>query len=755
MLMNVKNFVKDNNLEAIFSKGSFGIEKEGLRTKLDGQLALTPHPKAFGSRSHHPYVQTDFSESQLELVTPPTLSLKEQHRWLVALHDVAHRSLLEDEYIWPFSMPSIMPEEKKIPIIDVEDKKEIIYREKLADKYGKRKQMISGIHFNFSFTPEFTEALNELNLEEKETLNALYLKLSRNFIRYQWLITYLYGASPVCHPTFDDGESQGVYTRSIRNSPIGYHNTFSDRVSYASVESYVEDIEHFVKEGQLIEEREYYGSARLRGKGKAARGLLTDGVKYVELRSFDNNPFDSLGFTLEQSKFVHLFLLTMLWIDQNSTDEDIDLGMKKNERTAGENPFEPSQYKEEGLLLLDEMRATAKDLGLDASYSKTVEEASIAFEEPERTLAAQVVKAVEEAGSYMALGSELGQAYKQESYDKPFLLRGFENMEMSTQLLLFDALQLGVEVDVLDEQDHFLKLTYDDKVEYVKNGNMTSKDTYISHWTMANKTVTKKLLAEAGYSIPKGEEFVSIEEAIDQYPLFKDKAIVIKPKSTNYGIGISIFKNPPKEDGYKEALEIAFKEDTEVLVEEFISGTEYRFFVINGRTEAVLLREPANVVGDGVKTVAELIEAKNDHPYRGEKHRAPLEKIQMGPIETLMLKEQNRTFDSVLDKDEKVFLRENSNISTGGDSVDVTDDMHESYKGIAEEMAKVLEVNVTGIDLIVPDMTKESTREQPGYTVIEANFNPAMHMHAYVHKGKGRRLTRKVLDMLYPNIKLS
>lgn len=753
--MNVKNFIKDNNLEHVFSKGSFGIEKEGLRTNLDGKLALTKHPETVGSRQHHPYIQTDFSESQLELVTPPTLSLKEQHRWLVALHDVAHRNLLEDEFIWPFSMPNILPDEETIPIIDVEDKKEIQYREKLAEKYGKRKQMISGIHFNFSFAPDFTEKMSQLNIDQRETLDYLYLKLSRNFIRYQWLITYLYGASPVCHPSFDNGENQGVYTRSIRNSPIGYHNTFSDRVSYASVQSYVEDIERFVKEGQLIEEREYYGSARLRGKGKAARGLLREGVKYVELRSFDNNPFNSLGFTIEQSQFVHLFLLTMLWIEQNSTDDEIDLGMKQNELTAGENPFEPSQFKEEGLLLLDEMMTTAKELGLDSSYIKSVEEAIVAFEEPERTLAAQVVKAVEKEGSYMALGSKLGQAYKQESYEKPFLLRGFEQMEMSTQLLLFDALQLGIEVDILDEQDQFLKLTHDKHVEYVKNGNMTSKDTYISHWIMANKTVTKKILADEGYIIPGGEEFVSIEDALNHYPLFKDKAIVVKPKSTNYGIGISIFKNPPKEEGYKEALEIAFKEDSEVLVEEFIKGTEYRFFVVNGRTEAVLLREPANVVGDGEKTVAELIEAKNTHPYRGEKHRAPLEKIQMGQIESLMLKEQNRTFESVLEKGEKVFLRENSNISTGGDSVDVTDSMHESYKRIAEEMAEVLGVNVTGIDLIVPDMTKESTPTEPGYTVIEANFNPAMHMHAYVHEGKGRRLTRKVLDMLYPTIQLS
>ncbi|MER2064019.1 MAG: bifunctional glutamate--cysteine ligase/glutathione synthetase, partial [Alkalibacterium sp.] len=254
---------------------------------------------------------------------------------------------------------------------------------------------------------------------------------------------------------------------------------------------------------------------------------------------------------------------------------------------------------------------------------------------------------------------------------------------------------------------------------------------------------------------PGGEEFSSLEEAKKYYAIAMDKAIVIKPKSTNYGIGITIFKQTPERSDYEEALTFAFKEDESILVEEYIAGTEYRFFVLDGRVEAVLLREPANVTGDGEHTVKELIDMKNTHPYRGENHRAPLAKIKRGEIEAMMLKEQGYTFDSIIAPGEKVYLRENSNISTGGDSIDVTDAMHESYKVIAEEIARTLDVKVTGLDLIVPDISKPSTDQNKGYTVIEANFNPAMNMHAFVQKGKGRRLSRKVLDMLYPNIELS
>ena len=176
------------------------------------------------------------------------------------------------------------------------------------------------------------------------------------------------------------------------------------------------------------------------------------------------------------------------------------------------------------------------------------------------------------------------------------------------------------------------------------------------------------------------------------------------------------------------------------------------FFVLNGEVGAVLLRVPANVTGDGEKTISQLIDEKNDDPLRGEDHRAPMAYIEKGSIETLMLKEQDLDFDSVPEEGQTVYLRENSNISTGGDSIDFTDEMHESYNAIAVGIADTLAVKVTGIDLIIPDYTVATTEDKPSYSCIEANFNPAMNMHAYVTEGKGRRLSQGVLAMLFPEL---
>lgn len=125
--------------------------------------------------------------------------------------------------------------------------------------------------------------------------------------------------------------------------------------------------------------------------------------------------------------------------------------------------------------------------------------------------------------------------------------------------------------------------------------------------------------------------------------------------------------------------------------------------------------------------------------------------IQLGALEQLMLKEQGLQIDSIPEQGRQVFLRENSNVSTGGDSIDITDEVDESYKKIAIDAVAALGANISGIDLIIPDKDKPYENHED-YGIIEANFNPAMHMHIYPYAGKSRRLTMDVLHFLYPEL---
>ncbi|WP_439238599.1 bifunctional glutamate--cysteine ligase GshA/glutathione synthetase GshB [Lonepinella sp. BR2919] len=758
--MKLQQIIKQHRLGLLFQQGWFGFEKESQRVYADGSVVTTEHPKAFGRRSYHPYIQTDFAESQLELITPPNKKIEESLRWLSAIHEVVLRTIPDNEYIFPMSMPAGLPSADQIKVAQLDNPEDVAYREHLVKSYGKNKQMVSGIHYNFQLDEELVKVLfgaqNEIQ-SAVEFQNNLYLKIAKNFLRYQWVLLYLLSASPMVDDDyFKHGtpEDLNPIVRSLRSSKYGYVNAPDVNISFDNLNAYVESLEHCVSTGKLIAEKEFYSNVRLKGT-KKARDFLQTGIQYLEFRLFDLNPFAPYGISLNDAKFIHYFILFMAWLDETATQEDVELGKARLGEVALEDPFAVTAYAEEGELLLIALLDMLKEIGADQTALQIVQEKLTHFAQPNKTLCARLVNEIIQSGGYQQLGAKLAKQYKAQAFERFYALSAFDNMELSTQALLFDVIQKGIKTEILDENDQFLCLQHGDHIEYVKNGNMTSHDSYISPLIMENKVVTKKVLAKAGFNVPQSLEFTSLEQAVASYPLFEHRAVVIKPKSTNYGLGITIFQqgvqNP---DDFAKAVEIAFREDQEIMVEDYLKGTEYRFFVLGEETLAVLLRVPANVVGDGERTIAELVAHKNNHPLRGDGSRTPLKRLSLGEIEQLQLKEQGMDIFNTPAKDQIVQLRANSNISTGGDSIDMTDDMHPSYKALAVGIAKAMGAAVCGVDLIIPDLTKPAEPTLQSWGVIEANFNPMMMMHIFPYQGKSRRLTLDVIKMLFPELKI-
>ena len=326
------------------------------------------------------------------------------------------------------------------------------------------------------------------------------------------------------------------------------------------------------------------------------------------------------------------------------------------------------------------------------------------------------------------------------------MLKGYEALELSTQMIIKEAMRRGIEIEVLDWEDNFIRLKKAGKIEYLKQATRTSLDTYISPLIMENKEVTKLILRERGLSVPDGVTIRNGDEYKEKFLRFWGKDIVIKPKSTNFGQGVVILRNPYIENEVINALEQAFEFDHSVLIEEFISGKEYRFLVIGDEVSAILHRVPANVTGDGIHSIAELVEEKNKDPLRGKGYVTPLEKINLGFIEKDYLAFQGKDFNTIPEKNEIVYLRENSNISTGGDSIDFTDDIINEYKTIAVEAAKAVGAKICGADIIIRDIKEKPNKEN--HSIIELNFNPALHIHDFPYKGKNRQVEKKVLDLL-------
>ena len=748
--MIMRDIIKNNNLEELFSNVVIGLEKEGQRVLPNGQISKTDHPKVFGIRHEQPYIQTDFAESQVELITTPEKSEKDVLRVLNAVHEVFLKNIPEDEYIWPLSIPAILPKEDEIRVAQFEKKSDVEYREYLVEKYGKYKQMVSGIHYNFQLDDNFMEKISTITKKDLvSTKNEVYLKLARQFIRYQWLLIYLYGASPLAEDKyFTNGVKPSDFVRSLRTSRFGYVNEEDIKVSYSSLEKYIEDITGYVQNGKLIAEKEFYSSVRFRGADTIVK-FPKQGIKYIEFRLFDLNPFAPFGILEKDIRFVHLFIKTLVWLEEVDKSTSESLGYEYSEKVALSHPFSKVMYEDEGIWLLNKMKELVAELGLYESDIDLINEKIDELQNPELTIGARLLREYKKENSILNVGLNLAKQYKEDALREYYSLSAYSNMELSTQAVIEDAIKSGLKVSIIDENDQFIRLESKEHVEYVKNGNMTSKDSYISPLIMENKVVTKKVLAEKGFRVPKGYEVSSIEEALQKFNYIKNKPIVIKPKSTNFGLGITIFKNGTSSlENYTKAIEFALKEDKDILIEEFIEGTEYRFFVIEGKTEAVLLRVPANVIGDGKHTIRELVEMKNANPLRGDAKKTPLKKIELGEIEQLQLSEQGLNFESILAENEVAYLRENSNISTGGDSIDMTDEVHESYKKLAVEIAEAMMAKVCGVDLIIPNIKDECSKDN--YGVIEANFNPMMMMHIYPHAGESRRLSLNVLRMLFP-----
>lgn len=767
---NLLRQIIEHNLNEDILRGHFGLEKENIRVDKDGRIALTPHPRIFGVKAENPYISADFSESQVEMITPTFDSIEETYHFLEALHDIVSLELKE-EYLWPSSNPPILPDEDIIPIADMGNKGQNEYRLNLAAKYEKKKLCLSGIHFNFSFQDSFLIKLYRVLGQQKsfqEFRNDIYLKVTRNFMRYRWLLIYLTGASPFFHGTFveqcvQEGKrfnKEDYYfpnMNSLRNSEYGYRNKKPLYFPFTSVEQYVERLNGYVRSGELLSIKELYSMIRL----KAATGedpleaLLQHGIKYLEIRTTDLDPFHKSGISKETLAFIHLFLVYMLLIEdrpfgeveQLLADLDQDTLLTKGIMARLNLPNDRCETMQEaGLLMMEEMKEVVRELTPNhQEYMKMLEQNRKALFNPAFSLASRIKNKVKES-SFIEFHLNRAKQYKQDSEHKSYCLPGFEDLELSTQILLKAAIKRGIKFEILDREENFIALTKNEHREYIKQATKTSLDSYITALIMENKIVTKKVLASHGIRVPNGKDYNDINEAMADFEIFKGKQIVIKPKSTNFGLGITIFTGPFSKKDYQKAFELAFAHDRTVLLEEFLTGKEYRFLVMGDEVVGILHRVPANVVGDGIHTIEELVSIKNQDPLRGQGYKTPLEIIRLGEAEEMFLQGQGKSWTDIPKQGEIVFLRENSNISTGGDSIDFTDEIPESYKKIAVRAAKGAGAVFCGVDMVIDDIRKEAGKDN--YGIIEINFNPAIHIHCYPFVGKNRKAEEKILELL-------
>ncbi|EIJ41594.1 glutamate--cysteine ligase [Beggiatoa alba B18LD] len=434
----------------LLKQSTIGLEKESLRVAFDGRIAQTPHPRVLGSALTNPHITTDYSEALLEFITPPSNDLQAPLKFLESTQRFVYQQL-QQEILWANSMPCVVAGEPSIPIAQYGNsnagKMKTIYRNGLGYRYGRVMQVIAGIHFNYSFTPDIWTFLHELE-GKQHSLRTLqddyYFAVIRNLQRYGWIIPFLFGASPaVCKsflsgrkttlPEFDSCTYYKPYATSLRMSDIGYQNRKEGKtgvkVSYDNLDNYICSLTRAIEtpcpeyanigifvDGEYRQlnsnilqiENEYYSTVRPKQPPafleKPTHALKHRGVSYIELRSIDINPFEPLGITQEQLYFSHLLMIYCLLQDSPKIDacekQTIDLNIMAVTH-RGRDPQLQLRRGEENILLrdwmeeiLEQMQAIAEILDrqeTQAIYSPILATYQEMVKDPERTPSARVL----------------------------------------------------------------------------------------------------------------------------------------------------------------------------------------------------------------------------------------------------------------------------------------------------------------------------------------------------------------------------
>ena len=272
----------------------------------------------------------------------------------------------------------------------------------------------------------------------------------------------------------------------------------------------------------------------------------------------------------------------------------------------------------------------------------------------------------------------------------------------------------------------------------------TDQTSAIAEGIAQDKQLTKTLLKAVGVPVPYGREVCDAEDAWSAADAI-GLPVVVKPLDGNKGRGVTV--DLSSREDVMAAYEAARVESSEVLVEEFIPGRDYRLLIVGNKLVAAARREPAHVIGDGVHTVQDLIDQENTNPLRGDYHALPLSKLSVDVISQNLLSEQGLTLQSVPPAGKMVLLRRNANLSTGGTAVDVTDQVHPEIARAADDAARAVGLDVAGVDIVAQDIGSP-LEEQKG-AVVEVNAAPGLRMHTHPSQGIPRPVGDAIVSTMF------
>lgn len=461
--LHLGQIIATNNLYKELIGGKFGIELEAHRVSKTGRLSRIDHSAKLGSRRMHPYLQTDYSETQAELVTEPVNSFEAARDRLLQLQWVLRHHMTDDESIWPLSMP---PELKQDDLQWLDEKFERTwmqdYRNWLMHKYGSTHEIMTGLHLNYSLPQDLLQHLFKASdaVDFNVFKDQVYFHLGQQIVAHQWLFNYLFGATPFNLNDTDSRTPQfSQPVRSLRTSEYGFVNDHGEKLAYVGdYEKYKQQIEKLLAEGKLFSEHEIYGPVRF--KKIAADNPSVD---YLEIRLVDTNPFDIAGISENELNLIHLLLIYFVINDEQLRDEVLQGQAETANEVSLQKPTDALPNKDAVLVIMQEISRLADHFGMRFNDGLSLITDRVLT--PSKTPAAKMLAVAPNAATMQTWATQLGNdraRYFKEN-EQVLFADYFGTSPLSD--VVKDALTVGVRVVEYDGNQ--IMLSVGDHVERV------------------------------------------------------------------------------------------------------------------------------------------------------------------------------------------------------------------------------------------------------------------------------------------------
>ncbi|WP_429971661.1 glutamate--cysteine ligase [Fructilactobacillus sp. Tb1] len=457
----MKQILNDTDLLNCLYHGTFGIEVEEHRVSIERKsLSQLSHPDTLGERHGHPFFQTDFAESQEELVSLPHSSTRNCLSHLHSLQAMLQANLAPDDVIWPLSMPpklnqadlTYLPEGfKQRPWYQK-------YLEKMLEKYGPFYGLMAGIHINYAPTQDLLDwyHVNHDYPTKVSSNNHMMFQIVQQVLGYRWMLTYLFGASPITEnqaDTIPAKQHAMAPVRSYRSSKYGFNNLANFKTDYSNLENFIDQLEHFIETGKLVAPSDFHGPVRLKGAA-TFEDLMTHGAKYLEFRVFDLNPFTQDGISQNTMSFLHLLIMDAIVNPQVWNHDTMENAENLNDEVALQHPNEhvslDAQVSATKLFtrLADLVKSAPADLRID--FSKALNYAITAFDNPEQTVSAQLTTFVKD-NSLVDFGMKRGAMIKNDFAIEPDFSK-FRRVPKQLLSAYQESHKLGLKTTILEDK---------------------------------------------------------------------------------------------------------------------------------------------------------------------------------------------------------------------------------------------------------------------------------------------------------------